>query len=225
MKVLLIEDDPRVSAFIKKGLEEQGYDVEAAYDGVYGTKLALENFHDVIILDIILPERNGIEVLRQIRKENPAVPILMLTALGEPDDRVKGLNAGADDYVVKPFNFKELLARVAAMTRRQAGQANGVVYRVGDLEINTETRIVRRAGTPIKLTAREFTLLEVFVRNAGKVLTRRDLAERVWDTGFDTGTNVVDVYVNYLRKKIDRDFPEKLIHTIIGVGYVLREKE
>ncbi len=225
LKILLIEDDPRVSAFIKKGLEEQGYTIEAAYDGFYGTKLALENFYDLIILDIILPKRSGLEVCKQIRRENKTVPILMLTALGTADDKVKGLDIGADDYVVKPFNFNEIVARVRALMRRKSDQQDGVTYKIADLEVNTEQRSVKRNGVAIKLTGREFTLLEVFMRNAGKVLTRSDLAERVWDRSFETGTNVIDVYVNYLRKKIDRGHSKKLLHTVIGVGYVLREEE
>jgi DNA-binding response OmpR family regulator len=225
MKILLIEDDARVSAFIKKGLEEQGYTVDAAYDGLFGSKLALEALYDLIILDIILPSRSGIEVCRAIREVNTQVPILMLTALDALDDKVRGLDSGADDYVVKPFNFSELLARVRALTRPRSGQPGGSTYRIADLEIDTEAKSVKRGQRVIRLTAREFALLEVFVRNAGKVLTRAELTERVWDLSFDTGTNVVDVYVNYLRKKIDKDYPTKLIHTIIGVGYVLREEQ
>jgi len=205
-------------------LEEQGYLLDAAYDGIYGGKLALENYYDLIILDIILPNRNGLDVCQQIRKDNARVPILLLTALCSDDDKVKGLDIGADDYVVKPFNFKEFLARVRALTRRQAEQPSVLTYKLADLEMSTETKIVRRGGRVIKLTAKEFLLLEVFMRNAGKVLTRADLAERVWDLSFDPGTNVVDVYVNYLRKKIDREFSTKLIQTVIGVGYVLREE-
>jgi DNA-binding response OmpR family regulator len=149
----------------------------------------------------------------------------MLTALGSTDDTVKGLDTGADDYMVKPFNFKELLARIRALKRRGSGQSDGDTYRVADLVMNTNTRIVKRAGTPIKLTVKEFSLLEVFLRNAGKVLSRSELAERVWDMSFDPGTNVVDVYVNYLRKKIDHGHEKKLIQTVVGVGYVLREEE
>ena len=224
MKILLVEDEPKVAAFIRKGLEEQGHQVEHAYDGKFGLKLASENDFDLIILDVILPHINGIDVCREIRKDNQAVPILMLTALGTTDDKVTGLDAGADDYLVKPFQFKELVARINALSRRRQRVQNEPVYRIADLAVDVNAKTVIRDNTPIKLTAREFALLELFLRNKGRVLSRTDIAEALWDQQFDSGSNVIDVYVNYLRNKIDKNFSPKLIHTMIGMGYVLKEE-
>jgi DNA-binding response OmpR family regulator len=223
MKILLVEDEQKVAAFIHKGLEEQGHQVQHAYDGKSGLDLALENDFDLIILDVILPNINGIDVCRIVRKNNEEVPILMLTALGTTDDKVNGLEAGADDYLVKPFQFKEFVARINALSRRRQ-QKQEAVYRIADLVVNINSKTVLRNDILIKLTAREFELLELLLRNKGRVLSRIDIAESLWDQQFDSGSNVIDVYVNYLRNKIDKNFSPKLIHTMIGMGYVLREE-
>jgi len=225
MKVLLIEDEPKVAAFIKKGLEEQAFEVDQAYDGTFGIKLALQNEYDIIILDIILPHMNGLEVCREIRKHNTSVSILMLTALGTTDDKITGLDAGADDYLTKPFEFKELLARMRALTRRTTDNATSEKLTIADLEMDVVKKTVTRAGKPINLTAREFALLHYLLRNRERVVSRVDITEQVWETSFDTGSNVIDVYINFLRKKIDKDHPSKLIHTLVGMGYVLKEQQ
>jgi two-component system, OmpR family, copper resistance phosphate regulon response regulator CusR len=224
MKVLLIEDEPKVAAFVKKGLEEQAFEVDQAYDGPFGIKLALQNDYDIIILDIILPHMNGLEVCREIRKHNTSVSILMLTALGTTDDKITGLDAGADDYLTKPFEFKELLARMRALTRRTTDNSGGEKLTIADLEMDVVKKTVARSGKPINLTAREFALLHYLLRNRERVVSRVDIIEQVWETSFDTGSNVIDVYINFLRKKIDKDHPAKLIHTLVGMGYVLKEQ-
>lgn len=221
MKILLVEDEPKVASFIKKGLEEKGFTVDAVFDGQLGKRMATQGTYDVILLDIIMPLINGIELCKQVKQQRPDVPILMLTALGTTEDKVTGFEAGADDYLVKPFEFAELLARIKALTKRGKGPAvlmNRLV--VADLELDLDKKIAYRNNQKIELTAKEFSLLEYFMRNEGKVVSRVEIAEKVWDIHFDTGTNVVDVYVNILRKKIDRDFPTKLIHTRIGMGYL-----
>lgn len=225
MKILLVEDEPKVASFIKKGLEEQAYEVEQAYDGNFGLKLALQNEYDLIILDIILPNMNGLEVCREVRKKKPSVSILMLTALGSTDDKITGLDAGADDYLTKPFEFKELLARIRALSRRVGESTGGEKLTIGDLEMDLSSKTVSRNSKPINLTAREFALLHYLLRNRGRVVSRVDITENVWETSFDTGSNVIDVYINFLRKKIDKGFPNKLIHTLVGMGYVLKEDE
>jgi len=223
MKILVVEDEVSVSSFIKKGLEEQGHEIVQAYDGALGLRMAQQQDFNLIILDIILPGMNGIDVCRNLRAAgNVTVPILMLTALGTADDVVEGLNAGADDYLPKPFQFKELVARVRALGRRKNLDHGGTVLKVADLELNLDAKSVVRNGQSIKLTAREFNLLEYLLRNKGRVVSRVDILENVWEVNFDLGTNVIDVYVNYLRKKIDKDFEPKLIHTVIGMGYVLK---
>ena len=225
MKILLVEDEPKVAAFIKKGLEEQSYDVDQAFDGFFGRKLALENEYDLIILDVILPHLSGLEVCREIRKHNTTVSILMLTALGATDDKILGLDSGADDYLVKPFEFKELLARIRALTRRANDAPSGEILKMADLEMDLVKKTVTRAGQPINLTAREFALLQYLMRNRERVVSRVDIIEQVWETSFDTGSNVIDVYINFLRKKIDKDYSPKLIHTLVGMGYVMKENE
>lgn len=225
MKILLVEDEPKVASFIKKGLEEQTYEVDQAYDGIFGVKLALQQEYDLIILDIILPHKNGLEVCREIRQHSLSVPILMLTALGSTDDKITGLDAGADDYLTKPFEFKELLARIRALTRRIIESSSGEKLGIADLEMDMVTKTVTRAGKSLNLTAREFALLHYLLRNKGRVLSRVDITEQVWETSFDTGSNVIDVYINFLRKKIDKGFANKLIHTLVGMGYVLKEQE
>ena len=225
MKILLVEDEPKVASFIKKGLEEQTYEVDQAYDGNFGLKLALQNDYDLILLDIILPNMSGLDVCRAIRKQKPFVSILMLTALGTTDDKITGLDAGADDYLTKPFEFKELLARIRALSRRAGDNGVSEKIRIGDLEMDLGSKTVTRSGKVVNLTAREFTLLHYLLRNRGRVVSRVDITENVWETSFDTGSNVIDVYINFLRKKIDKGFPTKLIHTLVGMGYVLKEQE
>ncbi|HHG86356.1 MAG TPA: response regulator transcription factor, partial [Bacteroidetes bacterium] len=206
MKILLIEDEPSVSSFIKRGLEEQGNVVMQAFDGVTGLKLALQHPFDVIILDVVMPGLNGIEVCDSIKnKGGLSTPILMLSALGTTDDIVTGLNTGADDYLAKPFKFKELLARLQALQRRGLGGKvkAGDLLMVQDLEMNLGAKEVRRGNVGIELTAREFRLLEYLLKNKNRVVSRTSILENVWEVNFDLGTNVIDVYVNYLRKKIE----------------------
>jgi DNA-binding response OmpR family regulator len=225
MKILLVEDEPKVAAFLQKGLTEQQHTVEVAADGVTGLRRALAEPYDLLILDNLLPGLNGLEVCQQVRTQNTGVPILMLTALGETDDKIRGLDAGADDYLVKPFAFQELLARIRALVRRRhESPAADVVLRLADLTLDPGRKQVQRANKSIKLTAREFALLEYLLRNQDRVVSRVDILEQVWETSFDTGSNVIDVYINFLRKKIDRDFSPKLIHTLVGMGYVMREE-
>lgn len=224
MTILLVEDETKVVEFIRNGLEEQGFEIEVAYDGQMGERLALKGKFDLIILDVILPYMNGYELCKRIREKGQQVPVLMLTALGTTEDKISGFDAGADDYLVKPFEFAELLARIKALTKR----ASGLVYtshkiKIADLELDLEKKIARRGDKLIELTAKEFSLLEYLMKNKGKVISRPEIAEKVWDITFDTGTNVVDVYINILRKKIDRDFEHKLIQTRIGLGYSINE--
>lgn len=225
MKILVIEDEESVSSFIRKGLEEQGYEVVQAFDGTTGLRAVVQNRFDLIILDIILPGMNGLEVCKKLREEGEtSVPILMLTALGATEDVVTGLDAGADDYLPKPFKFKELLARVRALTRRKNLSSTVKQLQVADLEMDLDSKIVKRGDKPVKLTAKEFNLLKYLINNKGRVVSRTDILENVWEVNFDMGTNVIDVYVNYLRNKIDKNFSPKLIHTVVGMGYVLKEK-
>jgi DNA-binding response OmpR family regulator len=224
-QICLVEDEQKVAAFIRKGLEEHGYKVTVAPDGSAALD-ALKTKFNIFILDVMLPDMNGIELCRQIRKTDSRTPILMLTALDQIDNKVEGLKAGADDYLVKPFHFSELLARIEAMLRRQA--ADGATERLlvfEDLKLDTWSNVVERAGRQIALTAKEYTLLELFMRNPNKVLSREYIGEQVWKIGFDTGTNFIDVYVNYLRKKMEKGFNSKLIHTVIGMGYILRSEK
>lgn len=226
LSVLVVEDEPKVSAFIKNGLEENGCVVDVAYDGQMGEKLALSNDYQIIILDIIIPHMNGLELCKKIKTSKPSTPIIMLTALGTTDDKVTGFESGADDYLVKPFEFKELLVRLKALTRRSFTVSEvSNKLKVADLELDLNKKVALRGGKTIELTAKEYSLLEYFIRNKGRVVSRMDISEKVWDINFDTGTNVVDVYVNILRKKIDRDYPNKLIHTKVGMGYMLTDKE
>lgn len=223
--LLVVEDEVKVATFIKKGLETQGYTADVAHDGRQGKQLLSTNDYDLAILDVNLPFVSGLELAQYIRSRNKPIPILMLTALDTTIDKLLGFEAGADDYLVKPFEFLELLARIRALLRRSAPPEEvDRVLRVADLELDRDERVARRMGKTIDLTAREFALLEYLMRNAGRVVSRVDIAEQVWDIGFDTGTNVIDVYISYLRTKIDKDFPIKLIHTLVGMGYVLKEK-
>ncbi len=227
--ILLIEDEVSVVEFIRRGLTEEDYKVSVAFNGVTGTRMALESSFDLIILDIMLPDQNGLEVCRHLRERHLLTPILFLTALGTAENIVAGLNGGADDYLVKPFKFIELGARVNALLRR-ANQTSEpppplytTQYGLADLTVNDIAKTVTRNGQPIHLTATEYRLLLVLIRNKGKVLSRIDLLEAAWDLNFNPGTNVVDVYVNYLRRKIDSSTANKLIHTVVGMGYVLKE--
>ncbi len=224
MKILLIEDEPKTLTFIKKGLEENAHHVDTASDGLTGKSLALSRTYELIISDIILPEIDGRTLCRELRAAKVQTPILMLTALGGADHVVEGLDSGADDYLVKPFEFKELLARIRTLSKRFNQESLGErLLLAADLEMNLESRTVKRGGLSIALTAKEFALLEFFLRNKGKVLPRAEIARNVWNIDFDTGTNMVEVYVNYLRKKVDREFEKKLIQTQFGMGYVLKE--
>jgi DNA-binding response OmpR family regulator len=224
MKILIVEDEPKVASFIKKGLEENHYEAEIAYDGISADKLAHLYIYDLYILDIIIPGISGLDLCRKLKKLKPNVPVLMLSALGTTDDKLIGFDAGADDYLVKPFEFRELLARVKVLLKK-AGQSTDTSNKliVGDLELDLDKKNVSRGGTHIDLTAKEFALLEYFMRNTGRVLSRNDIAEKVWEASFDFGTNVVDVYINFLRKKIDKGFDKKLIHTRVGFGYIFGE--
>ena len=223
MNILLIEDEVHVSAFIKKGLEEESFHVDVAFDGYTGKKLAMQEVYDIILLDIILPQINGLEVCRMLREEKIETPILMLTALGSTDNIVTGLKTGADDYLIKPFKFKELLARIDALVRRHQNRIINPLFKFAGLELNDSTKEVKRNGQPIKLTAREFTLLQYFINNIGVVKSRIQIMESVWGNYYDNNSNVVDVYVNYLRNKIDKDYSPKLIHTVTGMGYVFKD--
>lgn len=225
MKILVVEDEPKLASFVRKGLEEQACEVDVAFDGQVGRNMALNNLYDVIIMDINLPKMNGFDVVQSIRQEQNRTPVLMLTAMGSVDDKLTGFEVGADDYLVKPFEFRELMARLRALTKRNNdGGMQANVLKVADLELDLNEKVARRHDKRIDLTAKEFGLLEYLMRNRGRVVSRVDIAEKVWDIHFDTGTNVIDVYVNFLRKKIDKDFPKKLIHTVIGMGYMLKEE-
>lgn len=224
MKILLVEDEPNVASFIKRGLEEHQYTVEVAYDGQVGLKMAGQNPYDLIILDIILPFMNGLELCKKIRQiYNSSIPILMLTALSTKENIVEGLDSGADDYLTKPFDFKELLARVRALGRRMSENYKSEVLKIADLILDTAKKTVTRNKNPIQLTSKEFLLLELMLRNKGRVLSRIDIMEEIWDTNQDFRSNVVDVFVNLLRNKVDKNYTPKLIHTVIGMGYVLKE--
>jgi len=221
MRLLVVEDEKKVASFIKKGLEEEGYAVDVAADGKTGLDLALDRVHDLIILDIQLPKMDGLSVLSALRKDKVAVPVLLLTVRATIEDKVLGLDAGADDYLTKPFAFQELVARVRALLRRRT-ESKQPMLQVVDLILDPARRTVFRGEQKIDLTTREFTLLDYFMRNPGRVLTRTMISEHVWDYDFDSETNVIDVYVNYLRKKIDSGREQKLIHTVRGVGYMLK---
>lgn len=223
IRILLVEDEKKIADSLKKGLSEQNYTVEVAYNGDEGRKL-FENHHfDLVILDINLPGMSGFALCKKIRNRNPSVPVVMLTALSATDDKIEGFDAGADDYIVKPFDFKELLVRIRALLKRiYQNIPVGNILKVGDLVINLDSKEVSRGGNGISLTAKEFQLLEYLVRNRNKVVSRADIALNVWDIDFDTKTNVIDVYVNFLRKKLDNDFEKKIIHTQVGVGYILK---
>jgi heavy metal response regulator len=223
MRILVVEDEQKVASFIQRGLEAEHHRVDVAHDGDTGLTRALDEDYDLVVLDVMLPRRDGLSVLRELRARRRAVPVLLLTARAGVADKVAGLDGGADDYLTKPFEVAELLARIRALLRR--GATVPATLAVADLRLDPATRRVTRAGRAIELTAREHALLEYFLRNPGRVLSRAMIAQHVWGVSFDTFTNVIDVYVNYLRRKIDADFEPKLIHTVRGAGYVLRAPE
>ncbi|MBW6512254.1 MAG: response regulator transcription factor [Desulfuromonadaceae bacterium] len=222
MRILVVEDEKKVASFIKRGMEEEEFSVDLAYDGEEGLDLAEANPYNLIIMDLMLPKMGGLDVIRQLRKKEINVPVLCLTAKDTVDDIVAGLDSGSDDYLTKPFAFAELLARVRALLRR-GSQDRGAEIVFADLRLDPVTHRVWRGDKEIDLTAKEYGLLEYFMRNPNQILTRTMIAEHVWDYTFDSFTNIIDVYVNYLRKKVDRDFSLKLIHTARGMGYILKE--
>ncbi len=221
MKALVIEDEKKVASFIRKGLESEGFIVEVAYDGKDGLEKAFHNSYDIIILDLMLPKLDGLSLLQRLRSENITTQVLILTAKGHVEDRIEGLNAGADDYLVKPFAFGELLARIRALLRRDGLQKNPVIE-FSDLAINTFTREVSRSSNPIELSAKEYALLEFMAYNAGRALNRATISEHVWHYNFDRGTNFIDVYINRLRNKIDEGHEKKFIQTVRGYGYMFK---
>lgn len=223
MRVLVVEDQKKMASFLKKGFVEAGYAVDVAETGAAGEALVSENEYDVIIMDVMLPDQNGLDTSRHIRRDGYQGPILMLSALGATKDKIHGLDAGADDYLTKPFSFEELLARVRALLRRQGQGGVESVLRFADLEMNLVTRKVARAGVDVTLSPKEFALLEYFLRHPNRPLSRAEISEHIWDVSFDHGSNVIDVYVNMLRKKVDHPFKTRLIHTAIGAGYILKE--
>ncbi len=224
MRILVVEDEKKVSSFIKRGLEEENYEVETAADGDEGLTMATEKSYDLIVLDWMLPKKDGLTVVKELRGRKTMTPVLMLTAKDSLEDIVAGLDSGSDDYLTKPFAFAELLARVRARLRRSE-MDRGAEIRFADLRLDPVTHKVWRKDREIDLTAKEYGLLEYFMRNPNQVLTRTMIADHVWDYTFDSFTNIIDVYVNYLRKKIDRDADRKLIHTVRGVGYILKEED
>jgi heavy metal response regulator len=221
MRLLVVEDEKKVASFIRKGLEEEGYAVDLVSDGRTGLIMGLDRVHDLIILDVNLPRMDGLSLLQELRQKKVTTPVLLLTVRAAIEDKVLGLDTGADDYLTKPFAFQELLARVRALLRRRV-DAKPPLLQVGDLELDPATRLVFRGEEKIELTAKEYALLDYFMRHPGRVLSRTMIAEHVWDYDFDPMTNVIDVYVNYLRKKIDAGQETKLIHTVRGVGYVMK---
>lgn len=224
-KILIIEDDLRIAQNISKGLVEKGFDTEVAYDGKIGVRLGLANPYDLILLDLNLPELNGYEVCSEIRKRKPEIPIIMLTALGETEDKIEGFERGADDYLVKPFDFRELLARINVFIKRNNSQSTHTnnLLKVANLEVDIDAKTVMRDGQRIDLTPKEFSLLEYLLHNKGKVISKTDISQSLWNTNNQQSLNVVEVYINFLRKKIDKDFSPKLIHTKTGMGYTLSE--
>lgn len=221
MRILIVEDEKKIAGFIKRGLKEENYAVDAAFDGPEGLRLAEENPYDLAILDVMLPGMDGVTLTSRLRAKGFAAPIMMLTAKDLVGDKVKGLDAGANDYLTKPFAFEELLARIRALLRDRPA-APSTTLKAGDLELDLLTHKARRAGRELELSAKEFALLEYLVRNQGAIVTRTMISEHVWDINFDTATNVIDVYINYLRRKIDHGRTHKLIHTVRGSGYTLK---
>ena len=224
MKILVVEDEKKVAAFIKKGLEEDNFKVELAYDGEKGEELATESAFDLIILDILMPKKDGLTMLEELRAKHISTPVLMITAKGSVEDKVRGLDSGADDYLVKPFAIAELLARVRSLLRR-GGLEKLTTLAIANLTLDLVSHKAIRGGKTIELTAKEYTLLEYFMRNTNKVLSRTIISEHIWNYNFDTGTNIIDVYINHLRNKVDGEFEKKLIHTVRGVGYMMKAED
>ena len=225
LRILLVEDEKKIAEILRAGLTENNFFVDVAYDGLVAQKVFDAHRFDLVILDINIPGLSGYDLCKHIRLRNQRIPIIMLTALNSTEDKVVGFEAGADDYIIKPFDFKELLVRIKALLKRiYQFQAGSNVLKISDLSIDFDSKEVTRSGKNISLTAKEFQLLEYLARNKNKVVSRADIALNVWDIDFDSKTNVIEVYVNFLRKKIDKDFPSKLIHTHIGMGYVLKEQ-
>lgn len=227
-KILLVEDDAKVCSFINKGLTEEGFEVSIALNGKEGYQMAVANNFDLLILDIMLPEMNGMEICKAVREENSQIPILFLTALGSSENIAMGLNSGADDYLAKPFKFIELIARIKSLLRRSRNFNQNTPehnYRFADIKLNDTSKTVTRSGKKIALTSTEYKLLHAFLKAPGRVISRTELLENVWGVNYDIGTNVVDVYVNYLRKKLEKENNKRLIHTVIGMGYVLKEDD
>jgi two-component system, OmpR family, copper resistance phosphate regulon response regulator CusR len=225
VKILLVEDDSQIASFVKLGLESNQFLVDVAYDGVMGEKLALQKKYDVLILDVILPGINGFQLCQILRNNNIKTPILMLTSLNSTEDKVTGFESGADDYLLKPFAFQELLARIRALGRRNSDMVLSPVIKLRNLELNTVTKRVKRNEKEIKLTTLEYKLLELLLSHPGKVFERIEISEKIWGTSFNTGTNFINVHINSLRNKIDKDYPEKLIQTVKGIGYVIKEED
>lgn len=224
-KILLVEDEPKIADALKMGLTEDGYYVETAYDGTIGWKLFQQHRYDLVVLDINLPGINGYDLCKRIRNRNTHVPIIMLTALSSLNDKIEGYDSGADDYIIKPFEFRELLMKIRVLLKRSSHQNMpvGTILKVADLEMNLDSKEVKRGDKTINLTAKEFQLLEYLLRNKNRVVSRSDIAVNVWDIDFDTNTNVIDVYINYVRNKVDKKFNSKLIHTQVGMGYILKD--
>jgi DNA-binding response OmpR family regulator len=225
-KLLLVEDEQKIADTLKMGLTENGYQVDVAYDGNIGWKLYQQQAYNLVILDLNLPGINGYDLCKNIRAKDAAVPIIMLTALSSLENKIEGYDAGADDYIIKPFAFKELLMKIRVLLRRTMNQhiPVGTMLKAADLEMNLDSKEVSRGGKTINLTAKEFQLLEYLLRNKNRVVSRADIAINVWDIDFDTNTNVIDVYINYLRNKVDKPFDQKLIQTQVGMGYILKER-
>jgi two-component system, OmpR family, copper resistance phosphate regulon response regulator CusR len=225
--ILLVDDEPRIADTLSFGLTENGYNVSVAYDGLAGYDMFRQGSFDLLVLDINLPGMNGYELCKRIRAENEKVPIIMLTALSTLDDKIEGYDAGADDYILKPFEFRELMMKIRVLLRRSTDppRFSGNILRAGDLVMNLDTHEVMRGEVPINLTSKESQLLEYLLRNKNRVVSRADIAISVWNIDFDTNTNIIDVYINYVRNKVDKPFPEKLIHTQVGLGYILKENQ
>lgn len=224
-KILLVEDEQKIADTLSKGLTEDGYYVETAYDGTIGWRLFQLHSFDLVVLDINLPGINGYDLCKRIRSKNAQVPVIMLTALSSLNDKIEGYDAGADDYIIKPFEFRELLMKIRVLLKRTTTQnvPVGTILKAGDLEMNLDSKEVKRGDVAINLTAKEFQLLEYLMRNKNRVVSRSDIAINVWDIDFDTNTNVIDVYINYVRNKVDKKFDRKLIHTQVGMGYILKD--
>ncbi len=224
VKILIIEDEPKMASFIKMGLEDADYSADIAYDGMTGKSLALSNKYDLILTDVTLPLLNGFQVCQAIRKNNHNIPIMLLSSLERTEDKLQGFESGADDYLIKPFDFKELLARIKALLRRiQNNPVSSDIIKIANLEINRDSKVVSRSDSPIILSAKEYALLEYLALNRNRVINRTELTEKVWGEGSDTSTNIVDVYINFLRKKMDSNYAPHLIHTRVGFGYILHE--